>query len=71
MSLESIAPQFYTAPLTKIDGIPAAITTDLGIYNDLSDRGTGIGFDKPWTQEQIDSVAARAAILVSADRVTH
>jgi hypothetical protein len=70
MSLESIAPQFYNAPPTKIDGIPAAVTSDLGIYNDLSDRGTGIGFDKPWTQEQIDSVAARAAILVSADRVT-
>ncbi|MGD0473475.1 MAG: hypothetical protein ABSB70_09670 [Candidatus Velthaea sp.] len=70
MSLESIAPQFFTAPPTKIDGIPAAITTDLGIHNDLSDRGTGIGFDKPWTQEQIDSVAARAANNVTPDRVT-
>ncbi len=70
MSLESLAPQFFTAPPTKIDGIPAAITTDLGIHNDLSDRGTGIGFDKPWTQEQIDSVAARAANNVTPDRVT-
>jgi hypothetical protein len=70
MSLESIAPQFFTAPPTKIDGIPAAVTSDLAIYNDLSDRGTGIGFDKPWTQAQIDSVAERAAILVPADRVS-
>jgi hypothetical protein len=71
MSLESVAPQFFTAPPAKIDGIPVAITTDLGIANDLSDRGTGIGFDKPWTQAQIDSVAERATRLVSADRVTH
>lgn len=70
MSLESIAPQFFNAPPVKIDGIPAAVTTDLGIANDLSDRGTGIGFDKPWTQAQIDSVAERAARLVSPDRVT-
>jgi len=70
MSLESIAPQFFTAPPTKIDGIPAAVTSDLGIANDLSDRGTGIGFDKPWTQEQIDSVAARAALLVDPARVS-
>jgi hypothetical protein len=70
MALESIAPQFFTAPQVKIDGIPAAVTTDLGIYNDLSDRGTGIGFDKPWTQEQINSVAERAAHLVTPDRVT-
>jgi hypothetical protein len=70
MALESIAPQFFTAPPTKIDGISAAVTTDLGIANDLSDRGTGIGFDKPWTQAQIDSVAQRAARLVSPDRVT-
>jgi hypothetical protein len=71
MSLDSLAPQFFAAPPTKIDGIPAAVTTDLGIHNDLSDRGTGIGFDKPWTQEQIDSVAERAALLVSKDRVSH
>ncbi len=70
MSLESLAPQFFTAPVTKIDGIPAAVTSDLGIANDLSDRGTGIGFDKPWTQDQIDSVAARAARLVNPDRVS-
>ncbi len=70
MSLESLAPQFFTAPPTKIDGIPAAVTSDLGIANDLSDRGTGIGFDKPWTQAQIDSVAARAAQNVSPGRVT-
>jgi hypothetical protein len=70
MSLESIAPQFFLAPTTKIDGIPAAVTSDLGIFNDLSDRGTGIGFDKPWTQEQIEAVGARAAKLVSPDRVT-
>jgi hypothetical protein len=70
MSLESLAPQFFTAPPTKIDGIPAAVTSDLGIANDLSDRGTGIGFDKPWTQTQIDSVAERAALLVSSERVT-
>jgi hypothetical protein len=71
MSLESIAPQFFTAPPTKIDGIPVAVTSDLGIYNDLSDRGTGIGFDKPWTQEQIDSVAERATVLVDKERVSH
>ncbi len=71
MSLESIAPQFFTPPPTKIDGIPAAVTSDLGIANDLSDRGTGIGFDKPWTQEQIDSVAERAARLVDPNRVSH
>ncbi len=71
MSLESIAPVFFTPPSTKIDGIPAAVTSDLGIANDLSDRGTGIGFDKPWTQEQIESVGARAALLVSPDRVSH
>lgn len=70
MSLESLAPQFFVAPQVKIDGIPAAVTTDLGIANDLSDRGTGIGFDKPWTQMQIDAVAERAALLVSPDRVT-
>jgi hypothetical protein len=70
MSLESIAPQFFTAPLVKIDGIPAAVTSDLGIANDLSDRGTGIGFDKPWTQTQIESVAERAALRVSSERVT-
>jgi hypothetical protein len=70
MSLESIAPEIFAAPPTKIDGIPAAVTSDLGIANDLSDRGTGIGFDKPWTQEQIDMVAERAARLVSPDRVT-
>ncbi len=71
MALEALAPQFFTAPPTKIDGIPAAVTSDLAIFNDLSDRGTGIGFDKPWSQSQIDSVAARAAQLVDADRVTH
>lgn len=70
MSLESIAPEFFTAPPVKIDGIPAAVTSDLSIGNDLSDRGTGIGFDKPWTQAQIDSVAERSARLVSPDRVT-
>jgi hypothetical protein len=70
VSLESIAPQFYAAPSTKIDGIPAAITSDLGIANDLSDRGTGIGFDKPWTQEQIESVGARAALNVAPERVS-
>jgi hypothetical protein len=70
VALESIAPQFFTAPPTKIDGIPAAVTTDLSIYNDLSDRGTGIGFDKPWSQAQIDSVGERAARFVSPDRVS-
>lgn len=70
MALESRAPQFFTAPPVKIDGIPVAVTVDLGIYNDLSDRGTGIGFDKPWSQEQLDSVAERAVVLVSPDRVT-
>ncbi len=70
MSLESIAPVFFTAPTTQIDGIPAAVTSDLSIGNDLSDRGTGIGFDRPWTQSQIDLVAERAGRLVSADRVT-
>lgn len=69
MSLESIAPEFFTAPPTRIDGFPAAITTDLGIANDLSDKGTGIGFDKPWTQATIDSVAARAATLVDPSRL--
>jgi hypothetical protein len=71
MALEALAPQFFAAPPTKIDGIPAAVTSDLAIFNDLSDRGTGMGFDKPWSQSQIDSVAARAARLVSPDRVTH
>jgi hypothetical protein len=70
MSLESLAPQFFTAPPTKIDGIPAAVTSDLEVWNDLSDRGTGIGFDKVWTQAQLDSVAERAALLVAPDRVT-
>lgn len=70
MSLESIAPQIFNAPPTKIDGIPVAVTTDLGIWNDLSDRGTGIGFDKPWTQELIDRVAERATTLVAPDRVS-
>ncbi len=70
MSLESIAPEFFDAPRVKIDGIPVAVTSDLSIYNDLSDRGTGIGFDKPWTQAQIDAVAERATVLVTPDRVT-
>lgn len=71
MSLESIAPVFFAPPPTKIDGFPVAITSDLAIHNDLSDRGTGIGFDKPWTQAQIDSVAQRAVGLVEKDRVSH
>lgn len=36
-----------------------AYSGDPGIYNDLSDRGIGIGFDKRWTQERIDSVGGR------------
>ncbi|GAC1433381.1 MAG: hypothetical protein NVSMB5_27040 [Candidatus Velthaea sp.] len=70
MSLESIAPQFFAAPPVKIDGFPAAITVDLEIANDLSDRGTGIGFDKPWSQSQINAVAERTARGVEARRVT-
>jgi hypothetical protein len=70
MSLESIAPEFFAAPTTKIDGIPVAVTSDLSIFDDLSDRGTGIGFDKPWTQAQIEMVGKRAARLVSPDRVS-
>jgi hypothetical protein len=70
MSLESIAPQFFNAPPIKIDGISVAVTSDLGIWNDLSDRGTGIGFDKPWTQDLIDQVAERAAGFVHPDRVS-
>jgi hypothetical protein len=70
MALEVRGPQFFSAPPVKIDGIPVAVTGDLSIFNDLSDRGTGIGFDKPWSQEQIDAVAERATRLVSADRVT-
>ncbi|GAC1402484.1 MAG: hypothetical protein NVSMB64_02450 [Candidatus Velthaea sp.] len=70
MSLESIAPQFFKAPPVKIDGFPAAVTVDLAIENDLSDRGTGIGFDKPWSQAQIDAVAERAARGVEGGRVT-
>jgi len=69
MSLESIAPEFFAPPPTLIDGIPAAVTVDLAVGNDLSDMGTGIGFDKPWTQESLNAAAARAASLLDPSRV--
>ena len=68
MPLEVNGMPFFAAPVTRIDGFPAAITTDLGIENDLSDRGTGIGFLKPWTQDAIEAVAARAAAIVDPAR---
>jgi hypothetical protein len=68
MSLESHAPQFFAAPPTKIDGFPAAVTVDLGY--DMSDKGTGIGFDKPWNQATINMAAARTAKFVAKNRVS-
>jgi hypothetical protein len=68
MPLEIHAPQFFAAPQAKIDGFPAAITTDLAIDNDLSDKGTGVGSDKPWSQEEIEIAAARTTLRVEADR---
>jgi hypothetical protein len=68
MPLEINGMPFFAAPATRIDGFPAAITTDLGIGNDLSDKGTGLGFLKPWTQEEIENVAARAATIVDPSR---
>jgi hypothetical protein len=68
MPLEIIGMPFFTAPATRIDGFPAAITGDLGIDNDLSDKGTGLGFTKPWSQDEIEEVAARAVALVSPSR---
>jgi hypothetical protein len=66
MPLEVNGMPFFNAPATRIDGFPAAITTDLGIGNDLSDKG--IGFLKPWTQDEIEAVAARAATIVDPSR---
>jgi len=37
VSYESIAPKLFHRPPVKIDGIPPAITADVGIANDLSD----------------------------------
>jgi len=68
MPLDVLGPQFYDAPPTRIDGFPAAITTDLSIDNDLSDKGTGIGLSRPWEQSEIDAVAARTALFVDPSR---
>ncbi len=68
MPLEILSQPFFNAPATRIDGFPAAITTDLGIDNDLSDRGTGLGFLKPWSQDDIEATAARAAAIVDPSR---
>jgi hypothetical protein len=68
MPLEILGMPFFSAPATRIDGFPAAITTDLGVDNDLSDKGTGLGFLKPWSQDEIEAVAARAATIVDPSR---
>ena len=68
MPLEILGSQFFTAPVTRIDGFPAAITSDMGIQNDLSDKGTGLGLNKPWSQDEIEAVAARAAATVDHAR---
>jgi hypothetical protein len=68
MPLEPYGQEFFAAPSTRIDGFPAAITTDIGIDNDMSDKGTGIGLSKPWTQEEIDEAAARTALWVDPSR---
>ena len=68
MPLDILGQPFFAAPATRIDGFPAAITTDLGIDNDLSDKGTGLGFLKPWSQDEIEEVAARAAMIVDPAR---
>jgi hypothetical protein len=68
MPLEVNGMPFFTAPATRIDGFPVALTTDLGIRNDLSDKGTGLGFLKVWTQDEIEAVAARANKLVDPAR---
>ncbi len=68
MPLDILGPQFFSAPATRIDGFPAAVTSDLGVDNDLSDKGTGIGFTKPWSQDELEEVAARAAAPVNPAR---
>jgi hypothetical protein len=34
----------------------------------MSDKGTGIGLSKPWTQAEIDEAAARTALWVDPSR---
>jgi hypothetical protein len=68
MPLEVNGQQFFSAPATRIDGFPAAITSDLGVANDLSDKGTGLGFLKVWNQDEIEEAAARATALVDPSR---
>jgi hypothetical protein len=69
MPLEPYGQEFFKAPSTRIDGFPAAITTDMGIDNDLSDKGTGIGLSKPWTQAEIEEAAARTAVGLDPSRL--
>jgi hypothetical protein len=68
MPLEILGQPFFNAPATRIDGFPAAVTSDLGIGNDLSDKGTGLGFLKVWNQDDIEAAAARATTLVDPSR---
>ncbi len=54
------------APSVKVDGFPVAITADLSVGRDLSDKGTGIGDSRGWTQSEIEAAANRAAAVIKA-----
>lgn len=58
-----------SAPSLIIDGFPVAVTSDMGYANDTSDMGTGVAERRAWTQAELERIARRARLGVTASRV--
>jgi hypothetical protein len=54
---------------TVIDGFPVAVTSDMGFADDTSDMGTGVAERRAWTQGELERIARRARLGVTADRL--
>jgi hypothetical protein len=69
MPLESdpplYAPPQLDPPKVKVDGFPVAVTSDVGVKWEMSDMGTGSGYQRRWTQEKLEA-AAELAVLGDA-----